>query len=136
MACAGCDKSNPDAFYPSIKKWCRECWRDRVRANRAANIEHYLEFDRLRANNPERIAARRDYLARTKHDPKRKARLAVSNAIRTGKLRVQPCERCGYGVGVHAHHEDYSKPLDVNWLCKPCHGQRHREINAERRKTA
>ncbi len=26
---------------------------------------------------------------------------------------------------VHAHHHDYSKPLDVEWLCKDCHWQQH-----------
>ncbi len=136
MLCAGCGQTDPSKFYPSIKKWCRECWKAYVRKNRADKIEHYLEFDRARANDPKRVAARRAYLARTKHDPKRIARLVVGNAIRTGKLMAAPCERCGYGVGVQAHHEDYSKPLEVNWLCKRCHGQRHREINEERRKTA
>jgi hypothetical protein len=27
-----------------------------------------------------------------------------------------------------AHHEDYDKPLEVVWLCQPCHKQRHKEI--------
>jgi ribosomal protein S27AE len=60
----------------------------------------------------------------------------VGNAIRDGKLKVQPCERCGYGVGVCGHHEDYSRPLEVVWLCGLCHGRRHREINEERRQKA
>jgi hypothetical protein len=51
---------------------------------------------------------------------------------RDGRLTPQPCERCGR-EDTHGHHEDYSKPLDVNWLCPPCHGERHREINEERR---
>jgi hypothetical protein len=29
--------------------------------------------------------------------------------------------------------EDYTNPLDVTWLCRTCHGARHREINEERR---
>jgi hypothetical protein len=35
--------------------------------------------------------------------------------------------RCGEPK-VHAHHEDYSRPLDVTWLCQKCHVQRHVEL--------
>lgn len=35
-----------------------------------------------------------------------------------------PCEECGV-CEVHAHHTDYSKPLDVRWLCAPCHIRGH-----------
>jgi len=55
-------------------------------------------------------------------DPeKRKAR----NAAR--KLERQPCEVCG-DLNVHAHHDDYSKPLDVRWLCRSHHGAVHRRV--------
>ena len=30
------------------------------------------------------------------------------------------------GRALHGHHEDYSQPLEVVWLCAPCHGLRHR----------
>jgi hypothetical protein len=36
----------------------------------------------------------------------------------------QPCEKCGYHKS-QAHHHDYSKPLDVNWLCFACHRKEH-----------
>ncbi len=56
----------------------------------------------------------------------------VSRAIRKGVLIQQPCEDCGdYGLRddgknkVQAHHDDYSKPLDVRWLCRKCHYQWH-----------
>jgi ribosomal protein S27AE len=38
-----------------------------------------------------------------------------------------PCIRCGNEKSL-AHHEDYDKPLDVMWLCQPCHKQRHKEL--------
>lgn len=55
---------------------------------------------------------------------KYKARHAVSNAIRDGKLKKQPCAICGE-LKVQAHHEDYSKPLEVVWLCNKHHKEKH-----------
>ena len=37
------------------------------------------------------------------------------------------CEGCGYALPVAAHHPDYTKPLDVEWLCVDCHAGRHDE---------
>jgi ribosomal protein S27AE len=51
----------------------------------------------------------------------------VAEAIRKGVLIRKSCERCG-AAKTDAHHEDYSKPLDVIWLCRKCHQQRHREL--------
>ena len=50
----------------------------------------------------------------------------VRFAIREGRLKPKPCERCG-NPNVVAHHEDYNKPLDVTWLCRSCHKNRHNE---------
>lgn len=61
---------------------------------------------------------------------KEKARRLVRTAIAQGKLiRPEVCEKCGKAPGkaidgrpkIHAHHHDYSKPLDVEWLCARCH---------------
>ena len=35
------------------------------------------------------------------------------------------CSDCGSASRIHAHHNDYSKPLDVRWLCAACHKQHH-----------
>ena len=48
------------------------------------------------------------------------ARNAVTRAVRAGDLVRQPCRRCGAPKAV-ARHEDFSKPLDVTWLCYKCH---------------
>lgn len=56
---------------------------------------------------------------------KRGAHIAVGNALRDGKLFRQPCEKCGKRA--QAHHDDYSKPLEVRWLCTTHHREHHRE---------
>jgi len=61
---------------------------------------------------------------REKYPEKYRARTAVSNAIRDGKLLREPCSGCGKTGRIHAHHDDYSKPLDVVWLCEMCHRAR------------
>ncbi len=58
-------------------------------------------------------------------DPERKRCLSlVSRAVKDGRLLRGNCEECGSGK-TEAHHDDYSKPLDVRWLCQPCHQARH-----------
>jgi hypothetical protein len=63
------------------------------------------------------------------------ARRLVNVAVRLGDLiRPDHCERCASQTkrALDGHHEDYSRPLDVVWLCRACHKARHREIEAER----
>ena len=47
----------------------------------------------------------------------------VRYAVARGDLiRPNSCSKCGeIRSRIEAHHPDYSKPLDVVWLCKPCH---------------
>jgi ribosomal protein S27AE len=54
----------------------------------------------------------------------KRASARVAYALRAGYLTRKPCERCG-AEKVHAHHEDYTKPLDVMWLCQSCHMKHH-----------
>lgn len=53
------------------------------------------------------------------------ARRSAMQAMKTGKLIRKPCQKCG-AAKADAHHTDYSKPLDVEWLCNPCHKKAHR----------
>ena len=152
-ACRECGVSKPLSEYYTHKEMgdghlnkCKECVKARVNAYRAANLERIQEYDRSRGQWPSRKAAnkaraerylakRAEYLRRHReaYPDKDRARQIVNRALREGKIKVKPCVRCGFAFGIQAHHEDYSKPLDVTWLCTPCHGERHREINAERR---
>jgi hypothetical protein len=49
----------------------------------------------------------------------------VHKALKAGSLQRQPCEACGSQKS-QAHHDDYSKPLDVRWLCSKHHSEHHR----------
>ena len=57
---------------------------------------------------------------------KMKVRNFTNLAIELGFLVPKPCESCGV-TDVQAHHVDYSKPLDVRWLCRRHHMDIHRE---------
>ena len=61
-----------------------------------------------------------------KYPEKRLARLFVLSALNSGKLKKLPCIVCG-SLKSQAHHEDYSKPLEVIWLCALHHKRLHQE---------
>jgi hypothetical protein len=126
--CFKCDAEKPiEEFYrhPMMGDGylgkCKECAKYDVRQNRRKRLDYYLQYDRERSKAPERILA-----IRTSREPhKRKAQVAVANALRRGNLRKLPCEICGNQKS-EAHHTDYSKPLDVMWLCRKHHADWHR----------
>jgi hypothetical protein len=51
----------------------------------------------------------------------------VYRAVRSGRLvKPETCSECGTKTErhrLHAHHENYRKPIDVVWLCASCHGR-------------
>ena len=98
-------------------------------------------YDKARAKDPMREEARRVYAqteegkeagnkakqAYRKRNPKKtKAHAIVARAIRSGNLVKMPCEECGSDKDIHAHHNDYSKALNINWLCSSCHTLWHK----------
>lgn len=103
---------------------CKECNKKDVRENRINKIEHYREYDRERGarQGPEYT---RQY--REAYPNKYKATNMVRSAIRDDKLFKEPCAVCGSTENIHAHHDDYAKPLNVKWLCAAHHCQWHRD---------
>ena len=76
---------------------------------------------------------RKQWESRNPH--KKLAHNKVSNAIRDGfLLKKEICEDCLVEKAKHAHHEDYSKPLEVVFLCFKCHGKRHHKTGPIKRK--
>jgi len=106
---------------------CKECAKKDVRKHRREN-ESVQEYDRQRAKEPTRKALLAAGSERRKadHPEKYRANYAVGNAVRDGRLdKPDRCSRCNEkGRRIEGHHEDYSKPLEVIWLCTLCH-RRH-----------
>ena len=119
---------------------CIECTKADVRANRAQRIEYYRQYDRARAKLPHRKEGRAEYARqnprpRPESDPqKRAARVMIGNALRDGKIVKSPeCEVCSQPADTRGHHDDYSKPLDVIWVCTACHALIHAYWRAQDR---
>lgn len=65
---------------------------------------------------------------------KKKVRQLTRYAVRQGRLIEMPCEVCKSTVKIEAHHDDYSKPLEVRWLCRKHHREHHNnEKNKEQK---
>ena len=58
-------------------------------------------------------------------------RRSVRLALDDGIIKKQPCEVCGL-LDVEAHHDDYSKPLEVRWLCRKHHLDLHKALRKAR----
>lgn len=126
---------------------CKECNKRDVRENRNNRIDYYREYEKSRANNQDRVEAREAYQktergkevgrkAKKKwamnNPANRHAQVVVGNAVRDGRLKKLPCKVCGSTNRIHGHHDDYSKPLDVIWLCPKHHSERHKEIRSRK----
>ena len=126
-ACKACQKvinktwhkANPEKHRARTKAW-RKANPEREEANIKAWRKNNLEKRRAyvktyEKNNPEKCAA---------HD-------MIGSAVRRGDLpRISTCDCVDCGIqATEYHHEDYSKPLDVEPLCRMCHIKRHNPDN-------
>ena len=103
---------------------CIKCCKQDSLNNRHKNIDRIRAYDRSRGarRSVEKV---KEY--RKKYPNKYKAHTMVNNAIRSKKLFKENCEVCNREDSVHAHHDDYLKPLNVRWLCAVCHSKWHLE---------
>ena len=107
---------------------CKECTKSDVKKHRLDNIERVRSYDKMRASMPHRVAAmaERQKLWRKQHPDRHKAHMEVRKAIKSGRLVPWPtCAVPGCQGKPEAHHPDYSRPLDVVWLCTVHHCHAH-----------
>ena len=131
--CIKCDLPKNESEFDRDKRakdglqgQCKECGKKADHSRYLANRQLVLDRNaKWVKDNPERraeIRAKGDREQKAKHPERIKARQAVYRAIKTGRLVKEPCH-CGE-TEVQGHHEDYSKPLDVEWLCAKCHSKK------------
>jgi hypothetical protein len=96
---------------PAYKKYQKKYYSEWYKRNgRNRDIDYIEAIIEWQKNHPEAV----------------KAQKKLHYALKTGKI-VKPelCEKCKEKKRLSAHHEDYSKPLDVKWLCSSCHKIEH-----------
>ena len=124
MICYRCRQQKPaEAFYKTMPTKCKECQKAQMKA-------HYREPEYKRRN----AEYQRERLQDAEKHAKHIARRTLGNAVRLGKVfKPDICLACGSDENVEAHHEDYSRPLEVEWWCRNCHATYHAEEAAKQR---
>ncbi len=124
--CRKCQRLLPLSYFsmkagrPSVyQSPCRRCRHDQE--HRLLRTKPVTQAWRDRA---------RGYVRTYKDNHKEKIRAhhKVFRAVKSGKLvRPSHCQQCGNTHSrIEAHHADYSRALDVTWLCRPCHDKTKR----------
>ena len=120
------NSSKTDGLSPACKE-CHKAWRhDHYRRNAEAVGISNRRWEKL---NPEVHKAyvrkfQKDKYHANKHTGIFGVYHLVKRAIKHGILTPEPCRICK-DVNVVAHHEDYSRPLDVLWYCRRHHSRLH-----------
>lgn len=119
--CKTCHKSEIHKNY--MRRQQDPDWREKELDRQRAKAKRHREEGRK--PSPEAVKRSRGKWLRA-NEEKHKAHCKVNNAIRDGRFFSRPCEVCGEKA--QAHHDDYSKPLNVRWLCPKHHGEHHVEM--------
>jgi hypothetical protein len=134
-------------FYTGVTNRCKECHKRKVKENREEKLDYYREYDAKRFQEDPKVRERHKEYKRTpagklsveasrikwieKSPEKRAAHVILGNAVKNGLIeKPNFCSKCGkkeVSRRIHAHHHDYTKPVDVIWLCVQCHKDEHKD---------
>jgi len=124
------DKRGRDGLYSKCKG-CHNLKSDETKMKRYYSDDVFRKKVLDRATGRSRTPMGREYYRRKyaeddRYRERQLAKGAVGRAITKGFLVKGPCFICGCTEDVHAHHKDYRKKLSVEWLCRGCHNEWHR----------
>lgn len=116
MICYRCRQQKPaEAFYKTLPTKCKEC-------HKAQMTAHY----RTPGYKAKNAKYQRVRLQDAENHAKHIARRTLGNAVQLGRVfKPDICSACGSDENVEAHHEDYTRPLEVEWWCRNCHASYH-----------
>lgn len=133
--CIRCKEEKPYKFFNNSintkdKKdyYCKLCRKEVKRAEYQKNKERYKNFGKVyrKTERGKLVSKKVTEKMKIKYPEKTKARNLLNASIIKGVIqKPNTCESCTKVVKVCGHHDDYSKPLDVRWLCYPCHTEWH-----------
>jgi len=134
--CRLCGDTKPSSdFYGDVYSTdllqgvCKQCGNPDSRRRRLRN-NYEGRRSRTRTEDQKEHHRRWCHERNRNYPEKLSAHKAVFKALRSGEIKKAPCEHCGNPEAI-AHHDDYSKPLDVRWLCRKCHSRTHSQYGLE-----
>jgi len=112
-----------------LEQWRRYGAKRRAQAGYRGRARKWeMAYEQRTKSKPEKMARKAANMKRYRNDPrhraKHEARWILNHAIASGRIVSQPCSNCTT-IPAQAHHADYSKPLDIIWLCRACHQHEH-----------
>ena len=140
--CTKCQEAKPfDSFRLNVRvsdgydSWCKKCHNKNSELCKRKDKEKYNALQRakyarrkarlLEAGHVPPGQVKRSLLTEEERRLRHNARRVTRRALADGKIVSIPCFVCGSSE-VEAHHTDYSRPLDVVWLC----AEHHREVHS------
>ena len=133
--CKSCILIKQKKYYKKndgrIKRYIEE-WKkrnpDKVKKYKENHAEKQAEYYRnwYKTNGRKRAKDYKEYasLWREKNSKAYRAQLLAKQAVKWGFLKKSKrCEACKKERKIISHHKDYSKPLEVTWLCYSCHAK-------------
>lgn len=123
--CYICKEKKPESeMHVSHKSYCKKCRKEHARKWHIKNRDRILSqkreyYQKNKDKETERNRRRRNTVATL-------ASRKLERYVYKGKIiKPNKCSVCGRICNPHGHHDDYSKPLDVKWVCSFCHADIH-----------
>lgn len=117
------DKDCIDGLYTQ----CKVCRKKKSRDDYEKRKEKILQYCKDYRKTDQGKETRRRESEHFKTTPNYKANYLLTNAVRDGRIdKPKTCSKCNASGKIHGHHYDYTKPLEVVWVCKDCHQWIHR----------